>query len=179
MSVAVARQTDLLPRVQVATATWRECNKGSPRLIELADGHYTRQKHGTNQACRPGVNFCLMLSDGSAGWVMWRPIPEVGRMDGLEAWECTLFRNTGQRLSSDLITEATDKTYRAWGWPPRDGLITAVGIEQTKLRRSRAHEPGWCFICAGWRRRPDIEERCTSKDKAWFEAPRPTRTAKP
>jgi hypothetical protein len=148
---------------------WRPVQKANPCLVALADRHYTRQKPGTPQFCRPGMNFALLLSDGSAGWVTWRPIPQLGRMDGLEAWECTFFRNEGSRTSSELVREATDLTYRAWGWPPRDGLITAVGIEQTARRRSRKHPPGWCFICAGWR---PVTER---DGKAWLIAPPPER----
>jgi hypothetical protein len=148
---------------------WRQVQKANPCLVALADRHYTRQKPGTPQFCRPGMNFALLLSDGSAGWVTWRPIPQLGRMDGLEAWECTFFRNEGSRTSSELVREATDLTYRAWGWPPRDGFITAVGIEQTSRRRSKKHPAGWCFICAGWR---PVNER---DGKAWLIAPPPER----
>lgn len=148
---------------------WRSVPKAHPRLVALADHHYTREQPGTSQFTRPGVNYALLLSDGSAGWVVWRPIPQIGRMDALEAWECTFFRNEGARLSSRLIVEATDLTYRAWGWAPRDGLITAVGIEETRRRRSKRHPPGWCFRCAGW--------TCTHErdGKAWFSAPPPVR----
>lgn len=163
----------LFAREPETEAVWRECNKGAPRLIELADGHYTRQKPGTNQCCRPGCNFTLLLSDGMAGWIVWRPLPEVGRMDGLEAWECTLFRNIGPRLSSALVREATELTFREWGWPPRDGLISAVGVEQTRRRRSKRSPPGKCFIEAGW---TPFEHPSRGESKAWFRAPRPQRT---
>jgi len=156
----------------VATATWETANKGDRRLIALADVHYTRQQRGTNQCCRPGVNLVLVLSDGSAAWVTWHPIPSVGRMDNLEAWECTLFRNEGARLSSELIREATTRTFNAWGWPPRDGLISAVGVNATKARRSKRSPPGKCFIEAGWL---PIGER---DGKAWLRAPHPVRESR-
>ena len=127
--------------------SWRvEENKAHPRLLALADQHYTRQQPGTPQFCRPGKNLCLLTTDGLAGWVTWRPIPEVGRMDNLEAWECTLFANRGPRLSSELVAEATALTFKEWGWPPRDGFITAVGIEATSRRRSKASPPGKCYL---------------------------------
>jgi hypothetical protein len=150
--------------------TWFESNKGARRLIELADAHYPRQTPGSNQCCRPGTNFVLLTTDGSAAWVVWRPIPTVGRKDNLEAWECTLFRNEGRRLSSDLVREATSLTYRAWGWPPRDGLITSIGVEETKRRRSKRSLPGKCFREAGW---TDMDK--TTDGKAWLIAPRPER----
>lgn len=146
---------------------WCPAPKTHPGLLALADRHYTRQRPGTKQFCRPGVNFTLLLSDNSAGWATWRPIPQVGRMDDLEAWECTFFRNEGARLSSELIAEATELTYRAWGWPPRDGLITAVGIDATRGRRSRWSPPGRCFLAAGW------SLIAQSHERVWLAAPRP------
>jgi hypothetical protein len=167
-ALAFALEPDSRPVV------WRETHKGSAALLRLADAHYTRQKPGADQFCRPGKNLCLVTSDGTAGWVVWRPIPTVGRMDDLEAWECTLFRNEGGRLSSDLIREATALTYDAWGWPPRDGLITAVGVEQTRRRRSKSSPPGRCFIEAGW---SPIEK--AGAGKVWLRAPGPRREPKP
>lgn len=164
----------LFAREVDAAATWRECSKGAPRLIELADAHYTRQTKGSNQCCRPGKNLTLLLSDGMAGWIVWRPIPEVGRKDGLEAWECTLFRNEGARLSSDLVSEAAAVTFREWGWPPRDGLISAVGIEQTRARRSKRAEPGQCFRAAG---RAEFAHPFPNSKQLWLRAPHPLRIA--
>lgn len=155
----------------VAAPRWVESNKGSRVLVALADRHYTRQTPGSFQCCRPGVNLVLVLSDATAAWVVWRPIPQIGRMDGLEAWECTFFRNEGRRLSSDLIREATDQTHRAWGWPPRDGFITSVGIEETRRRRGRRAPPGACFVHAGW------EHWDEHQGKAWLRAPHPERRA--
>jgi hypothetical protein len=191
--------SELFARPLDVTAEWMEAHKGHPRLLELADRHYTRQQAGTNQCCRPGVNLVLLLDDGSAAWVVWRPIPEVGRKDGLEAWECTLFRNEGARRSSDLIREATAVTYRKWGWPPKHGLITAVGIRETKRRRSKKSQPGQCFVSAGWEfflhpsQLPTLtpEEQSdpfmraaaaigslsiVETDRVWLRAPHPTRT---
>lgn len=94
---------------------WRIGHKGERALLHLADRHYTRQTPDARQCLRPGKNLVLILTDGSAAFVVWRPIPTVGRMDSLECWECTLFRNESSRLSSALIREATDMTYREWG----------------------------------------------------------------
>ncbi len=152
-------------------AAWVEVNKSHRRLVDLADRHYTRQSPGSPHCCRPGVNLCLLLDDHTAAWVSWRPIPEVGRKDGLEAWECTLFRNEGTRLSSELVAEATAITCRRWGWPPRDGLISAV--DTTKTRRKR--DPGRCYLRAGWV--PFAHP--TASDKVWLRAPHPARTDPP
>ena len=146
---------------------WKIVSKGNMGLVGLADRHYTRQTPGSNQCCRPGVNLCLMHSSGKAAWIVWRPIPCVGRMDNLEAWECTLFRNESNLLSSSLIESAVEVTHRQWGWPPRDGLITSVGIEETAKRRGKANQPGHCFIMAGW---SPVGAR---KDKVWLITPHP------
>lgn len=158
----------------IASPSWSLVTKGNRVLVALADRHYTRQTKGDVQCCRPGVNLCFVLSDATAAWVVWRPIPEVGRMDDLEAWECTLFRNEGRRLSSELVREATTLTYRAWGWPPRDGLITAIGVSKTARRRGKGKPPGVCFQAAGW----TIYAWEPSKDLAWLRAPRPAKVAR-
>lgn len=155
-------------------AKWREVHKMTPALVALADRHYTRQTPGSPQCCRPGVNLCLLTDDCSAAWVVWRPIPSVGRKDRLEAWECTLMRNEGRRRTSDLIREAVEWTWRAWGWPPRDGLITAIDAEATAAGRSPHARPGRCFRAAGWR---EIERRRSRNGgvQVWLRAPHPQR----
>jgi len=160
---------------QVAAVEWRVSHKGHPRMLAFADRHYTRQTKGSNQFCRPGKNLVLLLSDGSAGWVTWRPLPEVGRSDNLEAWECTLFRNEGETRSSVLVEQATAMVFREWGWPPRDGFITAIGIEQTKRRRGKTSAPGTCYLAAGWLpfTHPNHAQNI---DRQWMRAPHPKRT---
>ena len=165
----MAAQLSFLLPPAARAPQWRAASKGHPQLLALADRHYTRQSAGSNQCCRPGHNLVLLLDDGTAAWVVWRPIPEVGRMDNLEAWECTLFRNEGTTRSSELIASPPTLTNREWGGPPRDGLIPAVGIDETARRRSKRHGPGWCFLCAGW------EPTGERGGRAWLRAPRPVR----
>jgi hypothetical protein len=119
-------------------------NKAHPNGRLLANRHYSRQKVGSKQFCRPGQNIVLGTSDGKAVWVSWRPKPGIKRMDGLDAIECTLFRNEGESLSSDLIQEAVALTVDAWGWPP-DGLLTYIDASAIQSRN-----PGYCFKQAGW-----------------------------
>ena len=70
--------------------------------------------------------------------------------------------------------EATDITFREWGWPPRDGLITAVGVDETARRRSKRSPPGVCFLMAGWE---PMDKH--SDGRVWLRAPHPVRMAKP
>lgn len=91
--------------------------------------------------CRPGRNLVLRTPEGDAVWVTWSGI----RDDGLNAWECTIFRNESKHLSSQLIREAEQITYKMWGEPPKDGLITTVDAKKINSRN-----PGYCFKMAGW-----------------------------
>lgn len=116
--------------------SWNLINKGDKRALALADRHYTRQKPGSNQFCRPGKNLVLLTEDEKALWVTWHGI----RDDGWDAWECTLFRNEGDYLSSHLIVMALGITRHLWGEPPKDGIITYVG----------KHLRGGCFHAAGF-----------------------------
>lgn len=122
---------------------WIITNKGDQECRVLADRHYSRQKIGARQFTRPGRNLVLRTEIADAVWVTWSGI----RDDGIDAWECTIFRNESAYLSSDLIREAVEITIREWGQPPTDGIITYV--DQTKVR---SVNPGFCFLKAGWRK---------------------------
>lgn len=128
-------------RSREALDLWELTNKGDQECRKLADRHYTRQKIGSRQFTRPGKNLVLRTPVADAVWVTWSGI----RDDGIQAWECTLFRNESPHLSSDLIREAIKVTLREWGTPPPDGIITYVN--QSKVRSSN---PGFCFLKAGW-----------------------------
>lgn len=158
---------DLSLRAEVPE--WREVPKAHPAVLRLADRHYSRQQPGTSQCTRPGVNLVLILDGGGAVWVTWRPIPQVGRKDRLEAWECTMFRNETPLLSSRLIVAATDVVWRRWGWPPRDGLITSIDTAATRRRRSKRSEPGHCYRAAGWQ----AFEHSGRNGLVWLRAPHP------
>lgn len=118
--------------------SWILINKGDKRALKLADRHYTRQSPGSNQFCRPGYNLVLLTKDENALWVTWSGI----RDDGYDAWECTLFRNEGNFLSSHLIVIALGITKHFWGEAPKDGVITYVG----------SHLRGGTFHAAGFRK---------------------------
>ena len=60
-----------------------------------------------------------------------------------------LFRNLGGGLSSDLVREATEATYREWAH--RYGRLP-IEILRTEIdpRRIRSSNPGFCYKKAGW-----------------------------
>lgn len=148
---------------------WRITDRGDPHVRSLIDGlidgevHYSRQTWGATGFVRNGQSLVLIAYNGAAPvatWISHRPTPgKAVRQDGRDAIECTLFKLirghglrklTGGKLrASDLIREATDFTYAAWGCPS-DGLITFVRPEKTERFRDEEHDPGWCYIMAGW-----------------------------
>jgi hypothetical protein len=79
-----------------------------------------------------------------AVWVSHWPYAELA-LDGLDAWRCTIFRNEGAGLSSDLIRVAMDITASVWGELPPDGWLTWIDT-----RKVNSRHPGYCFKQAGW-----------------------------
>lgn len=127
---------------------WTPVGKFDPRTAKLADGHYSRRKPGSPQFMPPGQTLILLSDDERAVFGWWRPHPDSGlaAMNGLDGWTCTIFRNTGPALSSDLILAAELELGRRYDCGP-SGLLTYVWDA-----RVRSVNPGFCFKMAGWKR---------------------------
>jgi hypothetical protein len=126
---------------------WQRTWRADPRAAALADRHYSRKSHGAAQFAPPGRCLPLIEPAGTAVWVTSWPLLEYV-MHGLgDAWVCTLFRNEGAGLSSELIAEALAATRAAWGDPPAGGTLTFVDEGAVASRN-----PGYCFLCAGFER---------------------------
>jgi hypothetical protein len=122
----------------------------------LADRHYSRQTIGAAQFSPPGQKVVLYipkekgLLDGepeaTAAWVWHRPAPgKATRMDGYDGYyNCSLFRNESEYLSSDLIKWAIPFAVDRWG-PPKYGFDTYVMPDRVK-----STNPGYCYQVAGW-----------------------------
>lgn len=83
-----------------------------------------------------------------------------------------VFRNLGAGLSSSLIIDATDQTYRQWairyGFLPSERLRTEIGIDSV-----RSTNPGFCYLQAGW-----IKDRVV-RGKLYLWAPDATSSPTP
>jgi hypothetical protein len=124
---------------------WIIVNKGDIRARGLADKHYSRQHKYAPSFTRPGNNLVMLTMDCSAVWVSWKPAHDIKRMDGMDGYyECTLFRNEGNLLSSKLIKEAILLTEDIWGKPK--GWITYIRDSAVK-----SVNPGYCYKCAGFK----------------------------
>lgn len=127
---------------------WQIAHRAHPRCVSLADRHYSRQKIGSPQFVPPGR--CLVLyaetEYGEAVWVTSWPFAEYVKHAWAGAWVCSIFRNEGAALASDLILDAVAATRAYYGEPPEIGMITFV-----KPAAIRSTNPGFCFKRAGFR----------------------------
>ena len=123
---------------------WRRVTKFDREACALADRHYSRRKPGSSQFMPPGETIVLLADNAVFGW--WRPHPDSGirAANGLDGWTCTIFRNEGAVLSSELILDAEEVLD---GRPPGpDGLLTYVFDAKV-----RSTNPGCCFKRAGYK----------------------------
>jgi len=136
---------------------WHHVNRRDVRARLLADAHYSRQTPGAVDFLANGRTFVLITLDERAVWGVIENLDPAGG----HRWRCAIFRNErpaheGGILSSDLVREATERTYGYWrrhyGGLPSVGLTTEIDPRKTRRKR----DPGRCFVKAGWTRRPGI-----------------------
>ena len=157
----------LFPDLDVLVAPWRRVTKFNPVAARLADAHYSRRKPGSPQFMPPGQTVILLTADETAVFGWWRPDPASGirAMNGLDGWTCTIFRNTGSALSSELILAAEQALVATGRDCGPDGLLTYV-----EDRKIRSVNPGYCFKVAGWR----VAGRSADGRKTLLQKPWPT-----
>lgn len=114
---------------------------GDDEVRPLADRHYSRKTVGARLWVGPGRRLVLRDTRGDVLFT-WRH--SLWRLDGQKGYECTLFRNEGPRLSSEVIREAAEAVWVEWG---AARLFTYVDPS-----RVASANPGYCFLQAGWRR---------------------------
>lgn len=125
---------------------WELSHSCDDRARPLADRHYSRQKPGTPRFVPPGRCLTLLGRERRALWVTSWPYAEYVKHEWAGAWICSLFRNEGEALASDLIREAVAATRWRYGAPPDLGLVTFVDPAQVRHKR----DPGRCFLRAGF-----------------------------
>lgn len=131
---------------------WLAVRDGDARARALYLRHYSSKKsRGDNPTgfvygnharfIGPGEHLVMLTHDARALF-SWRA--QRYRQDGQQGIECTIFRNEGAGLSSELIREACELAWLRW---PGERLYTYV--EDSKVASAN---PGYCFLMAGWRR---------------------------
>lgn len=132
--------------LELELAEWFPVRTSDYRLRALRDRHYSGGVGGATVG-PPGRRLAYVTFEGTAGWISsW---PEARYADhGLgDAYICSLFRNEGAGRSSDLILAALEATEARWGPAPAGGWITFIDTRAIRPKR----DPGYCFICAGFR----------------------------
>jgi len=131
---------------QEAFGRWQVARDGDPRVFALASRHYSfrryqRKIRRDKRVVGPGERLILLSSDGKA-LCIWKRFRDRSGQQGIC---CSLFRNEGAGLSSELLLEA-EALARA-RWPDASRLYTYVDP-----RKIRSTNPGYCFQKAGWRK---------------------------
>lgn len=151
--------------------TWLLSSSSDRRALAVVDGlgkfarfgvHYSRRSPGSKTFTGIGQEVVLLHSSGRAVWACVRQkTPAVrgsGASRGREGttdtkarfiWRNMVFRNLYAGVASDLIREATERTYEEWvkryGRLPEERLRTEIGIKEVK-----SADPGRCYRLAGW-----------------------------
>lgn len=132
---------------------WQLSNRSHPKPRALADRHYSRQNIGATGFMPPGS--CMVLyaetATGAAVWGTSAPMAEYVKHAWAGAWMCSIFRNEGAGVASELILQAVAATRWHYGEPPEHGMITFIDREKVKPTMVRG-EPvfGWTFRRAGF-----------------------------
>lgn len=120
---------------------------GDLHACSMFERHYSaerslrlRRERGTKLIVGPGYKMVLVTPCRRALFV-WRKFISG---DGQLGINCSVFRNEGAGLSSDLIRAADALADERW---PSERHYTYV--DPKKVLSSN---PGYCFIVAGWRR---------------------------
>lgn len=128
---------------------WFDMLDGNDECRAVFDRHYSRYFYADGRKPKlfvgPGEKMVLLCDDGPALFV-WRKFISKDGQDGLN---CAVFRNEGERKSSDLIRLAMARAFERW---PMQRLFTYVDPRQVGTTLIRNHPTwGFCFIKAGWR----------------------------
>lgn len=144
VSFAGLFDTDERLAAEGGSRLWRPSRDGDPIALALYERHYSARAYADGRPRRlfigPGEKLVLIGHDDRALFA-WRRFISRDNQDGVC---CSVFRNEGYELSSDLVAEA-DALADA-RWPDETRHFTYVAP-----LRVRSSNPGYCFKAAGWR----------------------------
>lgn len=151
----------LLPHKAMNQAIyWQRIDHTDPRALEMADRHYSRRSPGTPEFVTAGHKVVLMHFDAAGApaalWASHRADPaanlERPRFDGLDVWDCSLFRVERKTVgASVLIREAVAVTRGLWKPLPIDGFYTTIDPRKVPpIKRRGALLWGYSYLKAGW-----------------------------
>ena len=131
-----------VPMLKLSDQTWIQVRDGNITALVLFHRHYSKYhyKDGriTKRFVGPGERIVLITQDGLSLFV-WRKFINDSGQKGVN---CSIFRNEGPELSSELILKAEHWAFERW---PGERLYTYVDPNQVQ-----SSNPGYCFKVAGW-----------------------------
>lgn len=140
---------------------WRASWRADPRAAALADRHYSRQNIGADQFMPAGrcAVFYAETETGRAVWGTSWPFAEWVKHAWAGAWVCSIFRNEGAGVASEMIRQAVAATRAHFGEPPALGMITFVDRDKVRPTMVRGQAVyGWSFLKAGFRHVGETKE---------------------
>lgn len=171
--------------MNVLPSVWEVSSSSDPEALAVVDGlgpfggcgpHYSRRSPGSRTFTGCGQEVVLLTKEKDAVWaVVHQRTPQPRGSGGSRGrtgqvakttyvWRNMLFRNLGERLSSDLIRSAVYETRKVWrekyGELPLVPLRTEVDSKKIKSKN-----PGFCYLKAGWKRTKKVGS------KVYLEAP--------
>lgn len=137
-------------RLRLEASPWTVARDADADCRALYRRHYSARRYRDGRDPKkfvgPGSYVVLVTPDLKALFV-WRKFIDdaIPKQMGIN---CSIFRNEGDGLSSELIRAAEPFARRRW--PRAKRLYTYINAEKTAARRGRGNPPGYCFIRAGW-----------------------------
>jgi hypothetical protein len=165
----------LFPEVE---GQWFSVSDKDPRAVAMYRRHYSaaknrdlpRQRAARLSRREGGIagtgDYLALMTPLCDALFVWKRYPGGLSINGnQQGIVCSVFRNEGPTLSSDLIREADALAWHRW---PGERLYTYVWDDKI-----RSTNPGYCFIKAGWRKCGRAKGRLTILEilPEWLEVP--------
>ena len=126
---------------------WSPVSSCDPRVLALADRHYSRITPGSRKATGPGREVVLLHETGLALFVAKHQLPPKGP----RVFRCSICRNESEERGSWIVETGYIAACLEWvmryGALPKERMRTEVDT-----RKVRSPNPGACFLIAGWKR---------------------------
>lgn len=132
---------------------WEISHRFDPRGCALADRHYSRRTIGSPQFMPPGscCVFYARTDTGEAVWGTSAPYAQYVKHAWAGAWMCSIFRNEGAGVASEMIRDAVAATLAFYGSPPPLGMMTFVDRKKVRPTKVRGVDTwGRTYLKAGF-----------------------------
>lgn len=123
---------------------WWLTKDSDAACLALYERHYSARRYRDGRErrlfCGPGEKVVLRTWVGDACFV-WRRFRDASGQTGVC---CSFFRNESPHRSSELVAQADRIADCIWPGERHYTYVNAAKVRSTN--------PGYCFLCAGWRR---------------------------